>query len=165
METQNVSAQVYKKQLPDQFDGQFGCMYTDPFLSTCVQDVSSDKSIEDAFQKQLDLSLYYKNKKVFDSMKQEYMSQTMEGKNEQPEPEIKRMPVMSKLPANPTVGPRDFLQNMIGSSKSSFGSTNYGSWIFIFVFILAALWAYIYKNRNAPWVIKLKGIIKELIKV
>ena len=162
METQNVSAQVYKKQLPDQFDGQFGCMYTDPFLSTCVQDVSSDKSIEDAFQKQLDLSLYYKNKKVFDSMKQEYMSQTMEGKNEQPEPEMKRMPVMSTpIPANATVGPRDFLQNMINSSsKSSFGSTSSSFWIFIIIFILAGLWAYIYKNPNAPWVIKLKGIIK-----
>jgi hypothetical protein len=162
METQNVSAQLYKKQLPEQFDGNFGCMDTGSYLSTCVKDISSDVSIEDAFQKQLDLSLYYKNKKVYDAMKNDFMSQTMEGKNnkEETKPVVQQMPVMSvPTPAGPVVGPRDFLQNMI-INKSSFGSSG-ATMMYIFIFILivmGGLCFYMHKNPNAPWVVKLKNM-------
>jgi len=163
METQNVSAQLYKKQLPDQFDGNFGCMNTGSVLSTCVMDTPSDVSIEDAFQKQLDLSLYYKNKKVFDTMKKDFMNQTMEGKNnneETKQPEPQQMPVLSvPIPANPVVGPRDFLQNMI-INKSSFGSSG-TTMMYVFIFILLILGGlcyYMHKNPTAPWVVKLKSM-------
>ena len=49
MDTQNVSAQLYFKQL-ENIDGN----------------AQSDASIENTFQKQLDLSEYYKSKNVFE---------------------------------------------------------------------------------------------------
>jgi hypothetical protein len=120
METQNVSAQLYFKQLPEDRDAaSYNCQDTYPNLSTCVDNISTDAQIETAFQKQLNLSEYYKSPEVFDTMKREFTDQTMDGQNqpvstEQPQP---------KPPAVPTVipvGPTDFLNKFI---KESFGST------------------------------------------
>jgi hypothetical protein len=163
MEAQNVSAQVYKKQLPDEFNGQFGCMNTDPYLSTCVKDSISDKSIEDAFQQQLDLSLYYKNKKVFDTMKNDFMSQTMEGQIDN-EPPQKEKPKDSALPqptpANPTVGPRDFLQNFI-SGKSTFGSgTNTVLILVVVVLLVVILYSLYQVYQDAPFLVNLRRRFK-----
>jgi hypothetical protein len=121
MDTQNVSAQLYFKQLPqDPAEGSYNCTNVPGGLSTCVDSVSSDRQIEDAFQKQLDLSEYYKSPRVFDAVKRQYMDPTMENENvaknefvdARPEPP----PVATKIP----VGPMDFLRRYI---KEGFGST------------------------------------------
>lgn len=83
MNTQNVSAQLYVKQLtPDPQAGLYGCdSQTYPYLSTCIDNVETDANIENAFQKQLDLSEYYKSPEVFEVMKEKYSDRTMEGEN------------------------------------------------------------------------------------
>jgi hypothetical protein len=53
MENQNVSAQLYYEQLPDQ------------------------GSIEDAFQSQLDMSVHYKKPSIYNQLKKSYSDQTM----------------------------------------------------------------------------------------
>ena len=65
METQNVSAQLFVKNLPKNSE-----ISEDP--------VESDTQIENAFQKQLDLTEYYKSPNVFDAMKKQFQDQTME---------------------------------------------------------------------------------------
>lgn len=122
MNTQNVSAQLYVKQLtPDPQAGLYGCdSQTYPYLSTCIDNVETDANIENAFQKQLDLSEYYKSPEVFEVMKEKYSDRTMEG-----EKTAKPQIVPPKLPAPiiaPTLipsGPTDFLKKML---KSSFGA-------------------------------------------
>ena len=73
METQNISAQLFVKQLPQaqlaSFDGA-KTDYNTNYLNTSVNYPESDRNIEDAFQKQLNLSDYYKSVQVFDKMKQ-----------------------------------------------------------------------------------------------
>ena len=139
METQNVSAQLYFKQLPEDRDAaSYNCQDTYPNLSTCVDNTSTDAQIETAFQKQLNLSEYYKSPEVFDTMKREFTDQTMDGQNqpvstEQPQP---------KPPAVPTVipvGPTDFLNKFI---KESFGSTTIPGWMIFIIIILIFLVIY-----------------------
>jgi len=64
METQNISAQLFVKQLPQaqlaSFDGA-RTDYNTNNLTTSVNYPDSDRNIEEAFQKQLDLSDYYKS--------------------------------------------------------------------------------------------------------
>jgi len=122
MESQNVSAQLYFKQ-----------------LANIEGNADSDASIENTFQKQLDLSEYYKSKYVFESMKKDYMDKTMEG-SEAPYPDV---PVAKQMTPNlvPTeikvpVGPRDFL-----NKKSTFGATSSNNnnnlmYILLFIFLL-----------------------------
>ena len=63
MDTQNVSAQLYFNQLP--VDNNAGY-------------IQSDAQIENAFQKQLNLSEIYKSPVIFDKMKREYMENYVE---------------------------------------------------------------------------------------
>ena len=111
MDTQNVSAQLYFKQLPeDPSSASYNCQNTFPNLSTCVENVATDTQIENAFQKQLNLSEYYKSPEVFDTMKQTFMDRTMEHENV----ESSGIPQPPKPPSVPTVipvGPTDFLYN------------------------------------------------------
>ena len=111
METQNVSAQLFVKNLPSE-DIVFGCKPDmDSFnLTTCVDPVQSDSQIENAFQKQLDLTEYYKSPGVFDAMKKMYHDQTMEAEASQSTPEQ----------TEPVEAPK------IINSKESFGSVD--SW-------------------------------------
>jgi hypothetical protein len=134
METQNVSAQLYFKQLPeDKSAASYNCQNTYPNLSTCVNNVETDTAIENAFVKQLKLSEYYKSPEVFDVMKRDFMDKTMEHENEPVQP-IKASvyptppPVAQKIP----VGPTDFLKRYI---KEGFGSTT-SNILFILVCIL-----------------------------
>ena len=125
MDTQNVSAQLYFKQLPaDIKESSYGCdSQTYPYLSTCVDNVSTDANIEDAFQKQLDLSEYYKSPNVFGAMKQKYMEPTMQYENLSiPQIMPPDLPPMISAPLMIPVGPEDFLDKYL--SISSFGSTN-----------------------------------------
>lgn len=139
MDTQNVSAQLYFEQLPlDPNAGSFNCETVPEGLSTCVDPVSSDAQIERAFQEQLNLSLYYKDPVVFETMKSTFMDQTMENKNTP----IKRF-AARKLPKPPSVpinipsGPEDILKSFV---KESFGGSSY--YIPTFIIIIAVLLSY-----------------------
>jgi hypothetical protein len=144
METQNVSAQLYFKQLPeDKSAASYNCQNTYPNLSTCVNNVETDTAIENAFAKQLKLSEYYKSPEVFGVMKRDFMDKTMEHENEPVQP-IKSSvyptppPVAQKIP----VGPTDFLKKYI---KEGFGST--GSMFLIILLIVALIVAAWYGSK------------------
>jgi hypothetical protein len=137
MENRNVSAQLYFKQLPeDTSAASYNCQNTYPNLSTCVNNVETDTSIENAFQDQLNLSEYYKSPEVFDTMKRDFMNKTMEYENE--EKPIVNSSVYPEPPPVPTVvpvGPTDFLKKFL---KEGFGSSGFGLWQIILI-ILAVL--------------------------
>ena len=130
METQNISAQLFVKQLPQaqlaSFDGA-KTDYNTPYLNTSVNYPESDRNIEEAFQKQLDLSDYYKSSKVFDKMKQVF--DTNEGNfntttNIVPDRNLKKNPF--NKPILP-VGPRDSVfdepnDSLVNKAKESFGN-------------------------------------------
>ena len=145
METQNVSAQLYFKQLPeDPKAGSFGCNQTSSDLSTCVNDHDTDTSIENAFQQQLDLSEYYKSPSVFGAMKKDYMDKTMENQNVSAPQEVgdNKPPLLNPTPENIPVGPRDFLNKNGLTGKSNFGSTTTN--VLIFDVIGLAIFIYFY---------------------
>ena len=127
METsQNVSAQIYFKQLPpDPKAGQFGCSDTGDLLSTCVDDFNTDFQIENAFQQQLDLSEYYKSPGIFETMKRDFMDKTMEGSNTPilQETDGNKPPPQTVTEKMIPSGPRDTLQNNIINPKSTFGAS------------------------------------------
>lgn len=84
MEVQNVSAQLFMKQLPsEQLATHYGC--DDPEivipkeLSLCDDFKESKLKIESAFQQQLTLSELYKSNLIFESIKKDYMGKIMEG--------------------------------------------------------------------------------------
>ncbi len=134
MDTQNVSAQLYFKQLPDdRASGSYNCNDVYPNLSTCVNDVDTDAQIEKAFQEQLDLSERYKSSEIFNSMKKEFMDKTMETENT-PVSSLKQPPQPPPVPVKIRVGPTDFLKKFI---KEGFGGTTYN--IFIVIIMLAII--------------------------
>jgi hypothetical protein len=125
MDSQNISAQIFTKQLPnDKRASYYGCkddMDTD-FLTTCVNNEDTDRNIENAFQQQMDLSDYYKSKNIFNSMKKQFADQTMEGAFSiyEKDTQVVEPKQQSATPILP-VGPRDNLFSSIGS-KEFFGS-------------------------------------------
>ena len=138
MDTQNVSAQLYFKQLPaDSNAGIYNCQNTYPNLSTCVDNVKSDVQIENAFQQQLDLSEYYKSPEVFETVKKNFMDQTMEAEINFSTESVPETP--PSIPAVKMSGPTDFLYNFIkegfGSTSSSIGFVILG--IVIFAILIA----------------------------
>jgi hypothetical protein len=141
METQNVSAQLYFKQLPeDPSSGKFGCSETGNVLSTCVNDLQTDTQIENAFQSQLNLSEYYKSPFVFNTMKKDYMDQTMEGSNTPVPQEVNGNIPPPPIPTPMMVpsGPRDFL-----NKKSTFGNSSNNDMLILFIlFIIIAVILY-----------------------
>ena len=139
-ETQNVSAQLFTKQLPpSERASYYGCKndFTSPNLTTCVNYEDSDTSIENAFQKQLDLSLVYKSPIVFDTIKKNFMDQTMENENSPDEtiPEMTSEKELSEAKETVPVGPRDFLEGLI---KETFGK-NSAKWSIHLLVILVIL--------------------------
>ena len=140
MDTQNVSAQLYFKQLPeDKSAASYNCQNTYPNLSTCVDNVQTDTNIENAFQKQLNLSEYYKSPEVFQTMKQDFMDQTMEGEH-QPVKMVNSSVFGNPppVPVNIPVGPTDFLKKFI---KEGFGSTSFTFGVIaLIVIIIIAAW-------------------------
>lgn len=140
MESQSVSAQLYFKQLSNQ-----------------KGDPESDKSIEEAFQKQLDLSEYYKSKYVFDTMKRDYMDKTMEG-SDAPPPEVpvaqRSVPVLRPTPKSTNVGsPTGSASkpNVSGFGKSTFGNVQKSSFgsstcILVILLILAGVYFFLIKQ-------------------
>jgi hypothetical protein len=152
--SQNVSAQLYFKELPnDPNSGRYGCNNKDDgILSTCVNDHDTDTNIENAFQKQLNLSEYYKSPGVFDKIKQDFMDPTMEGSNASVPQEVSTTvvpltPVSQKTP----VGPTDFLDKKI-NSKSTFGVSSNSSykWMVMLtvLFALFIIIAFLYLKKK-----------------
>ena len=143
--TQNVSAQLYFKQLPAE-DIKFGCnnisgetLSTHEALSTCVNDIDSDKLIENAFQSQLNLSEYYKSPGVFNKMKENYMNKTMEGSatpepQEVPKTTVPMVPVPQKITDAIT-------------SKSTFGSLSTPNMLLIALVVLLIVLGYFFFKR------------------
>jgi len=130
METQNISAQLFVKQLPQaqlaSFDGA-KTDYNTNYLNTSVNYPESDRNIEEAFQKQLDLSDYYKSAQVFDEMKKVF--DTNEGNfntttNIVSDRNLKKNPFKGNILP---VGPRDSVFNepndsLVNKAKESFGN-------------------------------------------
>jgi len=137
METQNISAQLFVKQLPQaqlaSFDGA-KTDYNTPYLTTSVNYPESDSNIEEAFQKQLDLSDYYKSVQVFDEMKKVF--DTNEGNfntgsttNIVSDRNFKKNPFKGNILP---VGPRDSvfdepIDSLVNKTKESFGSIHKNS--------------------------------------
>jgi hypothetical protein len=147
MDTQNVSAQLYFKQLaPDAGENSYNCTTVPDGLSTCVDPVSSDKQIEDAFQEQLNLSEYYKSPQVFDAVKRQYMDPVMENENVPKHEFISDTPEPPPVPTKIPVGPNDFLRRFL---KEGFGSTNdWGSTILIIIAILVLIGGFLSSSIN-----------------
>ena len=124
MDTQNVSAQLYIKQLtPDPKAGLYGCdSQTYPYLSTCVDNIPTDTAIENAFQKQLSLSDYYKGRSVFETIKRDFMDQTMEKTTEETRFPPEQEPELSQAKPIIPVGPRDKLFESISFFGPSSGN-------------------------------------------
>ena len=81
MQVENISAQLFNKQLPfDDNTTYAGCnprVYPGPqYMTTCVDPFDSDAKIETAFQQQLSLSEYYKSPEVFETVKRNFMDET-----------------------------------------------------------------------------------------
>ena len=147
METQNISAQLFNKQLPLAQEATFtGCkndMDTN-FLTTCVDYLQSDNNIENAFQEQLNLSEYYKSKQVFGKMKEIFNTNE---RNFDTDDEVK---IVEQTPNKPgpvnmtpilPVGPRDTLLKSLSTTKESFGkkSKKECSWALILLMIIAII--------------------------
>ena len=157
--TQNISAQLFVKELPAAQRADFnGCQqdFRSPNFTTCVEPVSSDSAVEQAFQKQLSLSEYYKSPEVFNTIKTNYMAKTMEGHFETEEVQVGPTPMtmppeVSSTPVSVPVGPRDFIQGGIKNSglyTETFGAMSEIStttWIIIIAII--AFLIYYYKKK------------------
>jgi hypothetical protein len=137
MDTQNVSAQLYMKQLPyDGAQGRYNCEdIPGNVLSTCIDGQLSDEQIENAFQKQLNLSEYYKSPMVFETVKQDFMDRTMESQNIPTNDYIQEEPSIPSVDYNIPVGPTDFLRRF---TKEGFGGSS-----FIIIAVIVAVIAII----------------------
>ena len=148
METQNISVQLFNKELPiDQTAAYFGCKndFTTDYLTTCVDYLNSDVQIENAFQKQLDLSDYYKSNQIFNSMKKQFANQTMEGMYNTSEEKFPIQQLNQSGSVKPIlpVGPRDLLFESIkgnngNNTKETFGGMLSGNGLYIFILALFA---------------------------
>jgi hypothetical protein len=172
METQNVSAQVYFKQLPtDPNAGRYGCNNTDNLLSTCVNDVETDANIENAFQSQFGLSEYYKTPGVFNAIKTDFIDKTMgnEGPVKLPkhqeyypvdkkdEMSQEQQDLLSKMAfaqkvneTNPNLNEiKSNFGNKISGNKSTFGDkSNFGSNnLFLILLIILIAFGYFYLKK------------------
>jgi len=138
METRNVSAQLYYKQLPkDNAASLYNCENTFPNLSTCVNNVETDKQLENAYQQQLNLSEMYKSPEIFKKMKEEFTEQTMEAENTPTKMVTSSVyPKPPSVPIQIPVGPTDFLNKFI---KESFGSTSGGIPVWVYILIVAII--------------------------
>jgi len=151
METRNVSAQLYYKQLPkDNAASLYNCENTFPNLSTCVNNVETDKQLENAYQQQLNLSEMYKSPEIFKKMKEEFTEQTMEAENTPTEMVTSSVyPKSPSIPIQIPVGPTDFLKRFI---KESFGSTSGGipSWVYVLIVaIIIGVASFFYMKKQS----------------
>ena len=142
MDTQNVSAQLYFKQLPHE-NLSYNCDDSSyPNLSTCVDNYKTDTQIEDAFQEQLNLSEIYKSPDIFNKVKQQFMDETMEAENipkdEYQSPQNEAKQIFTQLPVKARSLPASSTDILYKSIKEGFGNiSNNNLWIIIVCCILA----------------------------
>ena len=152
--SQNIGAQLFVKELPAAFRADFtGCKqdFTSKAFTTCVNYPQSDADVENAFQRQLNLSEYYKSPEVFNTLKQNYMMKTMDGHfettpgNVGPESRTESSEVSSIQPDVKTSS-RDIIETGIKNSglftKESFGAMG-NSNIIIFIIVAAILYYFL----------------------
>ena len=140
--SQNISAQLFVKELPAANRADFtGCKNFSPNFTTCVNNVESDAAVENAFQKQLSLSEYYKSPEVFNTIKNNYMNKTTEGHFETEQdlnPQRSMPPEVSSATMNEDL-------KTVFKGKESFGLSTSNS---VFLLIIAIILGYfIYKNK------------------
>ena len=151
--SQNISAQLFVKELPSSSRANYtGCQqdFSSPYLTTCVNNVESGVAVENAFQKQLNLSEYYKSPEVFNTVKNDYMKKTMEGHFETEEVDLNPPPVMpsGSSPLKIPVGPRDFIQNGIKETFGSMGDKINYKIILLLAIIVIIIFIYLKKKRS-----------------
>ena len=74
----NVSYQLFNKQLTELQHLNYACPQDGQYLSTCVPENESSILVENAFQNQLRLSEYYKGQTNFEIIKTNFMDRNME---------------------------------------------------------------------------------------
>lgn len=139
--TQNIGAQLFVKELPpSQKASYYGCQQNDfnnKNMTTCVNYPDSDVAIETAFQKQLNLSEFYKSPYVFETIKTDYMNKTM---GNEPVAQVNTSPEVSPPP--------QVLQqvNTLTGQKEPFGYSSIDPFqIFVILCVIAAV---IYVRRK-----------------
>ena len=139
--SQNISAQLFVKELPPTAIFT-GCKqdFNSPYLTTCVDNVDSDVAVENAFQSQLNLSEYYKSPYVFDTIKRDYMSKTMDSTYETAEVNLNREPPSGK--STPQI-----ISPPVYNVKESFGSMDNRSMYLIIGVAVIAVFYYL-KTKN-----------------
>ena len=143
--SQNISAQLFVKELPTSSQANFnGCKqdFSSPYLTTCVNNVSSDTAVENAFQKQLSLSEYYKSPYVFDTIKRDYMSKTMDSAYETEKVDLNPQPITNKTGSQPIN-----VVELVKTGKEKFGSTD-NNYTLYFGILLTAIIAYFVLNKR-----------------
>jgi hypothetical protein len=145
MEVTNISAQLFNKQLkPDELASYYGCynseneLVPNQYLTTCVNYVKSDEQLENTFQKQLDLSDYYKGRSVFEEIKKDFIDKTMGNENILKEEllPLKEPKITSYATQNIPVGPRDNLFNSIKKEFFGKGSSGIGMNLILFAVLV-----------------------------
>ena len=74
----NVSYQLFNKQLTELQHLNYACPQDGKYLSTCISEQDSGVLVENAFQSQLRLSEYYKGQTKFEVIKTNFMDRVME---------------------------------------------------------------------------------------
>jgi len=129
--SQNISAQLFVKELPTALQANFnGCKqnFDSPFLTTCVNNVDSDTAVENAFQSQLSLSEYYKSPYVFDTIKRDYMSKTMDSSYETQEVNLEPVELNGQTGSQPPN-----VVDIVKTGKESFGSMGDNKFMLILI--------------------------------
>jgi hypothetical protein len=147
--SQNISAQLFVKELPNANRADFnGCKqdFNTEYYTTCDDGLASDTAIENAFQTQLNLTEYYKSPNVFETLKNDYMSKTMDATYETEKVDLNPQMITSGTGASPIslqVGSRDLIN---GGLKSSFGAMSSSTNTFLIIAIVAVLFYYFKKQ-------------------
>jgi len=125
--TQNISAQLFAKELPSSDRADFGGCKQEPsiYLTTCVNNTESDAAVENAFQSQLNLSEYYKSPYVFDTIKRDYMSKTMDSAYTTQKVDLGPQQITGETGSQP----QDVV-NFVKTGKESFGASSNHTTIF-----------------------------------
>ncbi len=150
MDAQNVSAQLYFKQLPmDPNAGSYGCnSQGSPYETTCVNDVISDANIENAFQSQLGLSEYYKTPGVYEAMKNDFMDRTLGGEMDQTENPPMKMDIS---PAPPKPSKNFFNKSNFGLTGFEIAGISLGSLGFILIVAFFVVY-FLIKKKNPNFI-------------
>lgn len=148
--TQNISAQLFVKELPNAQRADFnGCKqdFNSNNFTMCDNYVDSDNAVENAFQQQLNLSEYYKSPYVFDTLKKNYMAKTMDAHFETEEVNLE--PERRTMPPEVTSAQQNITQPppQLSSIKETFGamSDNKTS-VWILIILISIVFFIIHKK-------------------